>query len=222
MDGHATKNGHGHDTETKVQDAMEHGENIRDAVRDITLEALSAGALGAQQIREVVRAVFRGAARGVQRKDTRTEQALREVMAGMDDALAKAVEASRLAIEEAAGQVQKFGAKELWRGLEDLAILENLFLNTVTNTAQAARSAAGDILSDLVRHACITGTSTGAATRAAVKKLTKSLGKDLRDYADSSAEAAQEAGNAIAMAAAGILEGIAKAMRKGGGPDAGR
>jgi len=201
---------------------MERGENIRDTVRDITLEALSAGALNAQHIREVVQAVFRGAALGVQRKDARTEQALREVMAGMDDALANSVEASRLAIEEAVGQVHRFGAKEFRQGLDDLDTLENLFLNTVGNTARAACGAASDILTDLVRHACITGTSTGKAAHTAVKKLTKSLGKDLRDYANSGVDAAQEAGNAIAMAAAGILEGIAKAMRKGGGHDAGR
>jgi hypothetical protein len=140
-------------------------------------------------------------------------------MDGVDEALAKSAEASRLAIEEAAGRVSEFGSQDLRKGLEDLSALEDMFLDTMGNVARASRGAVKDIMDDLVRHARNTGTAVGATADEATKKLLRELGSGLRERVNADADTVRETGRNIAMAAAGLLEGIARAMGKDDGND---
>lgn len=204
------------EVKNKARSAVTSGKNIHDTVRDVTLEALSTGSLNAQKTREMVQAVLHGASLGAAEKDVRSEQALREAMCGVDEALAKSAEASRLAIEEAAGRVKEFGSQDLRKGLEDLSALEDMFLDTLGNVALASRGAVRDIMNDLARHARNTGTAVGATADEATKKLLRELGNDLRERVNADADTARETGRNIAMAAAGFLEGIARAMGKDG------
>ena len=200
--------------EDKASAAMDDGKNIHETVRGITLEALSAGHLDIHKMREVVQAVLRGLGRGVQEKGSRTEQALREAMTGVDEALAKSAEASRLAIEEAACHIKEFGSQDLKRGLDDLAALEDMFLDTVKNMARASDGVVKDVLDDLAQHSRNSGTSVGAAAKAAVETLTGTLGKNMREGMSTGVDTARQVGTNISLAAAGFLEGIAETLKK--------
>jgi hypothetical protein len=202
--------------EDKARAAMEDGKNIHETVRGITLEALSAGHLDMQKMREVVQAVLQGLSRGVQEKSGRTKEALREAMTGVDEALAKSAEASRLAIEEAAGHIKEFGSQDLKRSLNDLAALEDMFLDTVKNIARASDGAVKDVLGDLAQHARNTGTSVGAAAKAAAEILTGTLGKNVREGMSTGVDTARQVGTKISLTAAGFLEGIAETLKKAG------
>jgi hypothetical protein len=202
--------------EAEARAAVEDGKNIHEAVRSITLEALSAGHLSMQKMREVVQAVLQGSSIGAKEKGARAEQALREAMAGVDDALAKSAEASRLAIEEAAGHIKEFGSQDLKRGLDDLGALEDMFLDTVKNIARASDGAVKDLLGDLAQHARNTGTSVGAAAKAAAETLTGRLEKNVSGGVISGVDTARQVGAKISLAAAGFLEGIAETLKKAG------
>ena len=139
--------------EAAARAAVEEGENIHEAVRDITLEALSDGHLDVKKMREVVQAVLQGAGIGTKKKGAQAGQSLREAMAGVDEALARSAEASKLAIEEAAGHIKDFGTQDLNRALDDLRTLEDMFLDTVRNIAKASDDTVRDSLSDLAQHA---------------------------------------------------------------------
>jgi hypothetical protein len=180
------------------------------------MEALSADRLDLQKMREVVQAVLQGAILGAKEKGGRAEKPLREAMSGVDEALAKSAEASRLAIEEAAGHIKEFGSQDLKRGLDDLGALEEMFLDTVKNIARASDGAVKDVLADLAQHARNTGTSVGAAAKAAGETLTERLGKNLREGMSGGVDAAQQIGTKISLAAAGFLEGIAETLKKTG------
>jgi len=216
MNDQTTQKNQNRKAEDEARTAVAEGENIHEAVRDITLEALSAGHLDVQKMREVVQAVLQGASLGAKEKGAQAEQALREAMAGMDDALAKSAEASKLAIEEAAGHIKEFGSQDLKRGLDDLRSMEDMFLDTVQNIARASDGAVREGLGNLAQHARNTGTEVGAAAKAAVEKLTGQLEKNVRESVSTGADTALKVGAQMSQAAAGFLEGIAETLKKTG------
>ena len=203
-----------HNAEKAARAAVEDGININEAVRDITLEALSDGHLDSQKIREVIRAVLQGVSLGAKGKDDRAEQALREAMAGVDEALAKSAEASKLAIEEAAGRIKEFGSQDLKQGLDDLRALEEMFLDTVKNIARASDGTAGELLNDMEQHARNTGTAVGTTAKTVVEKLSGELEKNVRENVTAGTDTAMKVGNQLSQAAAGFLEGIAERLKK--------
>ena len=205
-----------HNAEKTARAAVEDGKNINETVRDITLEALSDGHLDGQKIREVVQAVLQGASLGAQEKGNRAEQALREAMAGVDEALAKSAEASKLAIEEAAGRIKEFGSQDLKHGLNDLRALEGMFLDTVKNIAQASDGTARELLNDMEQHARNTGTAVGTVVKTAVEQLSGKLEKDVRESVTADTDTALKVGKQLSQAAAGFLEGIAETLKKTG------
>jgi hypothetical protein len=202
--------------EAEARAAVEDGENIHEAVRDITLAALSAGHLDMQRMREVVQSVLRGSSLGAEEKGVRAEQTLREAMAGVDEALAKSAEASRLAIEEAAGHIKEFGSQDLKQGLADLGALEDMFLDTVKNIARASDGVAKDVLGNLAQHARNSGTSVGAAAKTAAETLAWQLETNAREGVSAGVDTARQVGIKISLAAAGFLEGIAETLKKTG------
>ncbi len=201
-------------TEDEARVAVEDGDNIHEAVRDITLEALSAGRLDMQRIGEIVQSVLRGASLGAEKQIGRVEQALREAMAGVDEALAKSAEASGLAIEEAAGNIKEFGSQDLKQGLEDLGALEGMFLDTVKNIARASEGMVKEVLGNLAQHAQNTGTAVGMAAKTAAETLAGKLVAGASEGMKSGVDTAIKVGAHISLAAAGFLEGIAETLKK--------
>lgn len=203
--------------EKAARAAVEDGENIHEAVRDITLEALSDGHLDGQKMREVVHAVLQGASIGAKEKGTQAEQSLREAMSGVDEALASSAEASKLAIEEAVGHIKDFGSHDLKRALDDLLALEDMFLDTVKNIARISDDTAKDVLSDLAQHARNSGTTVGKAATKVVERLSRQQGQNVRESVTAGTDTAMKVGTQLSHAAAGFLEGIAETLKKKSG-----
>lgn len=203
--------------ETATRAAVEEGEHILETVRDITLKALlSDGHFEAQKMREVVQAVLQGASAGTKEKGTQARQSLREAMAGVDEALEKSAEASKLAIEEAAGRIKDFGSQDLKQALDDLLILEDMFLDTVKSVAKASDDTARASLNDLAQHARNSGTMVGRAATKAAETLSRQLEKSVRDRVTTGTDTALKVGAQLSQAAAGFLEGIAETLQKAG------
>lgn len=193
--------------------AVAQGENIHDAIRDITLRALSEGELDTEKTKQVVQAVMAGAGKGAESLGTQAPQALKDAMAGIDEALTKSAEASKLAIEEAVGHLEDFGSRDFKRAVDDLLTLEDLFLDTVKDVATASKETVRETLSDLIRHARNSGTEVGAATKEAADTLMGELGHTLRTTVESGSEAAMRTTSLLAQAAAGFLDGIAQTLQ---------
>ncbi len=205
--------------------AVAQGENIHDAIRDITLKALSEGELDTEKTKQVVRAVMAGAGEGAESLGPQAPQALKEAMAGIDEALTKSAEASKLAIEEAVGHLEEFGSRDLKRAVDDLLTLEDLFLDTVKDVATASKETIRETLNDLVRHARNSGTQVGEAAKKAADTLMGELAHSLRATVESGSEAAMRTTSLLAQAAAGFLDGIAQALEgkaRGGTKDDGK
>jgi hypothetical protein len=202
-----------------TQKAVEQGADIEQQVRDITLRALSQGQLDTQGIKNVIKAVIEGAAQGVDDSADHARQALSDALNGVDEALAKSTEASRLAIEEASGKVKDFSQHDLKRSLDDLQLLEELFHDTIKDVARASKQTAKQILEDLAAHAKNTGTAVGQSATDSIEKLGNSLKKNLSDVASSGSDAALKTAARISLAASGFLQGIAASLQDKTGSD---
>lgn len=201
------------DNEAKqARDAVEQGVNVRESMHDITLAALSRGRLEAEEMRRVLRSVMQGASLGLSKAGDKSREAMGEALAGIDDALAKSAEATRLAIEEAAGKLKDYGKQDLERSFEDLRTLEKMFLDTLKDVTTESAGTAKDVLQGLWQHARDSGTTAGATAKDAIIKMEQKLGRTLREIASAGNDAALNTTAKLADAAAGFLAGLSETL----------
>ena len=117
--------------------SMKQGTRVRVAVRDLTLKALQQRELTLEQIRKVLRSVTEGVSLGVGKREVKVEKALSDTVAGMDDALRKAVEASNLALHRMTGEGYDYEDSNLKRALDELEHLEDAFLASIVSASEA-------------------------------------------------------------------------------------
>jgi len=166
-----------------------------------------------KKINKVIYAVMEGASIGAEDKGEQAKNALTDTMSGVDDALAKSAEASKLAIEEAAGHIKDFSSHDLKNALDDLLTLEELFFDTVRDVAKGTKDTIKKTLSDLVKHAEQNGTHVGKTTLDATTSLNQKLSNTVKDTASASIKGTADVIAHIASASAGILEGIADTLQ---------
>jgi hypothetical protein len=208
------KNAHSTKEENKARETVESGKQIRERMRDITLAALSSGKLDTNGVKLVLHSVVQGAVQGVSKAGGKTEQALSEALAGVDEALVKAAEASKLAIEEAAGRLHEYSKRDLEQAFSDLRTLESMLLDTIKEVADHSVGEARDILHTMRQHAKNSGTAAGASAAAAIATLEQKLGRTLREAAAEGSDIALSTSSRLAEAASGFLAGIAAALDK--------
>ncbi len=204
------------EVEEKTRKAVVESENIREAVRNLTVKTLAEGKFDSERTRQIIAAIVKGATEGAEERERSADvqQALKEAMAGVDEALAKVVDASEKAIEEAAKEIREFSSEDLRKSLDDLKALEGMFLETVNQVAEKSKDTAADILRDFLKTARTTGTEVGRAAAGAAKKLGKELSEKLSETASAGAKAALKVVSAISRATAGFLEGIADLLEE--------
>lgn len=195
------------DAEASVRE----GGNVRERVRDLTLRALRHRPLESGQIRQIVRAMTEGIARGAP-KTADLRHVLSEGFRGLDQALTKSVEAGGLALQELSSKGKDLGETTLKQGFADLKRLEEDFLATVSEVADAAETKVKGSLSDVVTHARRAGTDTGAKVAETIGAVSTSMGALMADSAKFGVHVAREAGGRFAEVASGILSGMADAL----------
>ena len=205
---------HTEEIHDSAQQAVEQEINIREKVRDITLNALTRRKLDRNSITQVVRAVAEGSRSGAASHGERMGDALKQATKGLDEALTKAAEATKLAIEEAAGRAGDFSQQELKRSMSDLGELETIFLDTLGSIAKSGTDRAGEILSDLVSHARHSGTAVGEHTVKALSDLQRQVQETGKASLDAGATAARTTGAQVVQIASGILAGIADSLQR--------
>lgn len=205
---------------TRVREAVAHGANVQEAVRRLTLEALSAHSLNIDSIRGIMKAVVQGARDGIEPQVQQTANAalaaqvrIKEAVSGLDAALAQFAEASGLALEEAAGRAQKFSAGDLARTRADLEALEALFIETLQSSATAAKGFAADTLRDLAEHARRTSTAVGGQVKTTLAVFTRQLDAMTHAQIESGAELARATSDMVRQIAAGMLSGLAERIK---------
>lgn len=201
--------------EQEIHDALVDGVNIRETVHNLTLRAINAERLDVDSIRRITTAVTNGVHEGAQKQllatSNQTQSAksqISEAVSGLDSALARVAEATKLAVQEAAGRAQKFSDKELVRTKSDLEGLESIFLDTLQNAASGAKGVLSDILQDIATHAKNNGTVVGAQLKETLTIFTQQAASVSHAQLDAGVQLAQSTADFIHKIATGVLSGI--------------
>lgn len=208
--------------EAEVRGAVEQGHDVQEMVRQLTLRKIGARALDIESLRQVASAVLRGARAGAQKElhqsAAQAELArtrLKQVVAGLDTALAQIAEAAKLALEEAAGRAQAFSREDLARTRADLESLETMLLETLQSSASNVKDTAGEVLYDLAAHLRIYGSAVGAQLKETLAVITHQLGAAGRAQVGAGLHLAQATSDLVRQIAAGVLSGLADHVKPG-------
>lgn len=195
-----------------AREVVKQGQNIRAGLRKLTLAALHRGRLEAAESKKVVQAVLQGALQGLGSHGEKSRLAMGEAWAGVDEALAKSAEATKLALEEAAGRLSEFAKHDLERAVGELRTIEQMLLDTLQQTAEQSTAEAREILRGLLQHAKTGGTAAGTSAANAISTLEQKLGRTLHEITTAGGHAALDGGTKLAESAAKFLAGIAEAL----------
>ena len=119
--------------------SIKQGSDVRAAVRNLTLKALQQRELTLDQIGKVLRSVTEGVTLGVAKRELKVEKTLSDTVAGMDDAMLRAVEASNVALHRLTGEGYDFEDSDLKRALDELEKLEDQFLQSIEQATDERR-----------------------------------------------------------------------------------
>lgn len=198
----------------KARDLLRSGENVREKLHDLTVEALTQRQLAEQEIREVLGAITEGIRLGATERTEEVRAALGNALGGMDEALENAAEAMQLALGEVSTHAQEFAEQDLRQSLSDLKKLEDMFLETVSHVAQEATGLVRQEMTALAEHARRTGTGTGERVREVAEEFGSRLRATAQQASDAGLHAAREIGSRVALLASRKLVGIAEKIEQ--------
>ena len=200
-----------------AEEFVRQGIDIRSRMHDLTLAALQSRRFDRDAMRDVYRAVTAGIATGAPgAPDMR--QAIADGLKGMDDAVARSAEAGATALKQLASSGKTFSDNELKSALATLKRLEDDFVNTVSNVADAATGSVQPELRGALGNLTHSGTETGKQLALAANELAHRFAVFSIDASIAGLEAAGEFGARFANLASGILAGVADALQKRPGP----
>lgn len=198
----------------QVAIAAEQGKDLHAMVRDITLRALSRHRLSASEIMEVVRAVTEGVTLGLGRRAGEIKDAVRDALSGLDEALQKTAEATKLAAQQMLAQGKEFGAQDLKPAIEELQQMEQIFRSTITKVATAAGGRIKEEFNAQLSHARRNGTDSGRVIADTVTEFSQRAAASIRTGAQQSALASHEIKQRLSLLASGILAGMAQVLQE--------
>ncbi len=211
--------------EAEVRSAIAQGGDVKRAVQHLTLQKLSEKNHDLESLGRVMTAVMQGVHEDAQQKlkqtSVQTQASLAQItdaVAGLDAALAQLAEASKLAVEEAAGRAQKFSHEDLTRARTELESLEALFLDTLKTSASAAQGAVADTLHDLLAHAKRNGTAVGIQLKDTLAVIAHQMTFVGHTQFQESIHFTQATADLMRKIAAGLLTGIAERVKPGDKP----
>lgn len=195
-----------------AHDTIIQGDNIQDNIRHIVVQALKNGKLESDTIKQTLNDVIEGACDGLNTQSGDNGEALKQVLSGVDTALDQVAVASKLAIEEASGNLQEFSDHDLKRALNDLGDLESLFFNTLNEVADKGKETTHDTLKKLLNHMQSSGSSVGQSVNQILTELHHNLTKGGRLQKIQAADIAKSATDTFARVASGIFAGLADSL----------
>jgi len=218
------KSGKASALESEVREAIAHGNNVQQAVRDLTVKALSTRP-DFESLRHILTAVMQGVREGAQQRMQNNSgethavlESIRDAVAGLDTALAQFAEASKLALEEAAGRAQKFSSEELAHLRSELESIEHLFFEVVQASASSAQQAVSETLRDFVTHAKRNGTAVGSQLEDTLTAFNREISSTGRVGLETGVRLTHAITELMRQVATGMLSGVAERVKSGRKP----
>jgi Family of unknown function (DUF6781) len=195
--------------------AARQGENLRTAVRELTLNALRSRELSLAQIKQVLKNVTEGVSLGAGKSGGDVQGVLDEALAGMDDAVLRAVQANHVALQQLASQGQSFRESHVKKALSDLERLEDDFLKTVKQAAGRTGEAMKTQWAGVLQQKELAGTETAAQVAATMEEFGERARASMREQRQTAVRVAEALTENFTTLASGILIGLSEGMQQG-------
>ena len=196
------------DIKDEIREAVQSGSDVHQKIKAITLKALTAKQLDMDNIKNVAEEVSKGINEGMSSQSEQAKVIFGHAASALDDALATAAEASKLAIEEASSRMSEYSKHDLDRASKDLQDMESMFLDTLEKVTQGNHVVA-DIVRDFIGHARQSGTAVGRQALTALDAL-----KELPHWGKETVVSNTVAATiTLAQIGSGILSGIAESLQ---------
>jgi DNA topoisomerase IB len=193
----------------EIREAVQSGLDVHEKIKAITLKALTERQLDMENIKNVAEAASKGIYEGMTTQSEQAKEVFAQAATALDDALAIAAEASKLAIEEAASKVNEYSHHDLNDATNDLQSMENTFLDSLEKAAKDGNQMVAELVGDFVNHGRQSGTAVGKQVLTALDTL-KALPHLSKETVVSSTVAATIT---LAQIGSGILSGIAESLQ---------
>lgn len=195
-----------------ASESTRQGKNLRITIRNLTLKALQRRELTLEQIRNVLESVSAGVTLGVADREMKVEKLLADALAGMDDALLRAVEASNVALQKLGSAGQDYEDSYLKQALRDLERFENELLQSLTKATESAGEKIRGQWARVLDKQKLSGTGTGAKVSATLSDYAKRAQAQMRAQRETGFKAAHLLTQNFATLASGILIGMSDAL----------
>jgi hypothetical protein len=205
------------------QASAQQTEQLRKATSGALLAAMQGRELSLKNLRAALKSVADAASTGVAKNampDVDPQALLDSAVAGMDDAMLKAVEANRVALQQLSSQGADLREKHLSKALDDLDKFEDTMLSTLKKAADGAGAPMAAALGGVLEKMQAGGTASGAQATATVEQMAEQMTSAMRQTRRASVRAATAMAESYAALASGVLLGMAEALQ-GGKPTGG-
>ena len=196
--------------------SIKQGSNVRVAVRNLTLKALQQRELTLDQIRKVLRGITEGVTLGVAKREIKVEKTLSDTVAGMDDALLKAVQASNVALHKLTGEGYDYEDSNLKQALDELEKFEDELLQSIVQATDRAGEKIKAPWERVLEKTKRSGTATGTQVASTIREYAKRAQAAMREQRETGFKTAHLLTQNFATLASGILIGMSEGL--GGKP----
>ena len=197
---------------------------LRETVFKATLGALQGRELSLKNIRSVLGTVAQAASAGAAKNPmggVDAEALLDNAVSGMDDALLKAVDANRVALQQLVDKGVDLRETQLKKALAEMDKFEDALLGTIKKSAGAAGDPMAGPWAQVLEKFNLSGTQTGLKASGAAEQLAGQVAQmhsAMRETRATSLRAAQTLAESYTALVSGVLIGMADALRQGSVP----
>lgn len=194
---------------------------LRSTVFNATLQALQGRELSLKNIRSVLGTVAQAASAGAAKNPlggVDAEALIDNAVAGMDDALLKAVEANRVALQQFVDKGVDLRETQLKKALADMDKFEDALLGTLKKSAAAAGDPMAGPWASVLDKLNLSGTQTGLKASGAAAQLEAQMAQmhsAMRETRATGLRAAQTLAESYTALVSGVLIGMSDALRQG-------
>lgn len=195
------------------------GAQLQQATSQAVLAGLQGRELSLKNIKGVLKQVAEAASAGVAKNLTAgvdPEALLEKAVAGMDEAMLKAVEANRTALATLSAQGADLRDKHLSKALADLEKMEDSFFSAVKKAADGAGAPMANAWGPILEKMQAGGTLSGSQAAATAEQLATQVQTAIRSSRAASMKAAQALAESYTAMVSGVLLGMSEALQGGG------
>ena len=204
--------------ETFQTASAKHGAQLKKAASDATLAALQGRELTLKNIRGALKQVAEAASAGVAKNlsaGVDPEALLDKAVAGMDEAMLKAVEANRTALSTLVAQGADLRDKHLQKALDDLEKMEDSLFAAVKKAAEGAGAPMAGAWGPILEKMQAGGTLSGAQAAQTAEQVAQHVQTMVRSSRAASIKAAQALAESYTAMVSGVLIGMSEALQAG-------